>query len=129
LPSRLNEHAPQGLVFTRVEVLPAGQPKARVSSMHYRFPIIPSRRDQAAAAIASLLASSAVPVWREGRTAPIDLLASLSSLQLRDDTLCFTLRALQQAAAQPRDVLNALGLSDLEQHGCLLTRFQVEVTP
>ena len=55
------------------------------------------------------------------------MLADLMSVQLRDAMVCFRLRATDQASARPRDVLQALGLTDLEQQGHFLTRSEVEL--
>ncbi len=94
LAPRLNQLAPPGLVVTHVDVLTAGQRKARACSMHYQFPVPPARREQVAEVIASLLAAPAYPIERAGRSEPIDLLANLADLHLDGDRVCFALRAV-----------------------------------
>ena len=79
-------------------------------------------------AIEQLLASSTLLVRRDDRSEPVDMRADLESLEWCDDVVRFRIRATQQASLRPRDVLQALGLADLEQQGYFLTRSEVELT-
>lgn len=128
-PSRVQEQltqcAPPGLVITSVEEVAPGQPKARVESMRYQFPVPPERWEQVEQAISTLLATPCLPIQRPGRHQPVDLKAHLTHLELRDGLACWTLQASAEASAGPRDVLQALGLAELEQQGRLLTRVEV----
>ena len=127
LLQRLTELAPAGLVLTQVEAVDAGQRKARVRSMQYLFPVPDERCGQVELAIEKLRNTSELLIQREGRQQPVDILADLMSVELRDGNVCFGLRATDQASARPRDVLQALGLTDLEQQGQFLTRSEVEL--
>jgi radical SAM-linked protein len=126
--TRLNAQAPPGLTVSQVHTLGAGQSKARIRTMTYQFPVPPERRPQVAQAIQQLLADSTLWIQRDDRPAPVNMRADLESLAWCDDTICFRILASQQASLRPRDVLQALGLADLEQQGSFLTRSEVELT-
>jgi radical SAM-linked protein len=128
LQLQLNELAPPGLVVVAVASRGEGQRKARLEAMWYEFPVPQQRRQQVRDAIATMTAASSMPITRADRSQPVDILANLTSIELRDDGVRFCLRASRQASAHPRDVLRALGLADLEQQGLFLTRSGVEVT-
>jgi hypothetical protein len=51
----------------------------------------------------------------------------LEHLALEHGQLVMTFRAGREAAARPRDVLQSLGLGDLETSGLFLTRTRVEL--
>lgn len=126
--TRLNAQAPPGLTVRHVQAVPAGQSKARVRAMTYQFPVPGERRPQVEQAMAQLLARTTLCIQRDDRAAPVDMRADLESLAWRDDGVRFRIAASQRASLRPRDVLAALGLADLEQQGCFLTRSEVELT-
>ena len=125
----LAQQAPEGLTICQVESVDAARGKCRVRSMTYEFPVPHERRLATEQAIARLRASENYWIQRDTRSARLDLLADLESLDLVDSGVRFRLRAVQQASARPRDVLQAVGLADLEQQGSFLTRSEVEVAP
>ena len=51
----------------------------------------------------------------------------MDRLELCDGQLRLTLRASRAASARPREVLEALGLADLESSGRYLTRTAVQL--
>jgi len=126
--TRLNAQAPPGLTVSHVQSLAAGQGKARIRTMTYQFPVPPERRPQVEQAIEQLLADSTLWIQRDDRSEPVNMRADLESLAWCDDAVRFRIRAAQQASLRPRDVLQALGLADLEQQGHFLTRSEVELT-
>jgi radical SAM-linked protein len=128
IETRLNVQAPPGLVVSQVQVLDPGQGKARIRAMMYQFPVPPERRQHVEQAIEQLLASSTLWVRRDDRSEPVNMRADLESLEWCDSVVCFRIRAAQQASLRPRDVLQALGLAELEQQGEFLTRSEVELT-
>jgi radical SAM-linked protein len=128
IETRLNAQAPPGLVISQVQVLDRGQGKARVRAMTYQFPVSQQRRQQVEQAIEQLLAGSSLWVRRDDRPEPVDMRADLESLEWCDGVVRFRIRASQQASLRPRDVLQALGLAELEQQGVFLTRSEVELT-
>lgn len=124
---RLAQHALAGLTFRSVELLPPGTRKAQLQSALYQVPIPPPRRPEANNRVAGLLAQATCPIARPNRPAPIDLRRFLQELTLQDGLLTFRLSTSRQASAAPRDVLQALGLADLEQQAVHLTRTCVEI--
>ena len=126
--TRLNAQAPPGLRVSQVQALHAGQGKARLRAMTYQFPVPHERRQPVEQAIQQLLASSHLLVRRDDRPEPVDRRADLESLEWCDGAVRFRILAAQQASLRPRDVLQALGLTDLEQQGYFLTRSEVELT-
>jgi radical SAM-linked protein len=129
LLARLAPWAPRGLVIRAAEVLPPGTPKARVCGLRYAVPVPVAHRAGLAERIARLRSSSSWPVERPNRAAPVDLCASLDEVALEGERLTMRLRTDRQATAGPREVLDALGLGDLEREGTWLTRTAVELTP
>jgi radical SAM-linked protein len=128
IEARLNAQAPPGLVISQVQALDRGQAKARVRAMTYQLPVSQQRRQQVEQAIEQLLAGSSLWVRRDDRPEPVDMRADLESLEWCDGVVRFRIRASQQASLRPRDVLQALGLAELEQQGVFLTRSEVELT-
>jgi radical SAM-linked protein len=126
--TRLNAQAPPGLMVSQVQSVNTGQGKARIRTMTYQFPVPHERRQQVEQAIEQLLAGSTLLVLRDDRSEPVDMRADLESLEWCDDVVRFRILATQQASLRPRDVLQALGLANLEQQGYFLTRSEVELT-
>lgn len=123
---RMAPHAPPGLEFGSVEVLPPGSKKAHVAAVCYEAPIPPPGRAGLPERIAAVLAAQTFPVQRPHRDRTVDLRAVLDDLALREGVLHARLRG---DSAGPRDVLAALGLGDLEQQGACIVRTAVEVCP
>jgi radical SAM-linked protein len=125
----LQRHAPEGLTFLGVEILPEGAKKARVRQLRYEVPVPAERQAAVRERIAGLWAETQYLVQREQRQTPVDIRAGLEALSLADDKLQFGLSVAEDGTARPREVLAALGLEDLEQLGLYLTRTAVEVAP
>jgi hypothetical protein len=120
---------PAGLKLRSIEVLPQGARKCRAVSFSYQVPIPADRRADVAERIERLLAGTSCRVERPyGRTA-IDLRETLHELSLDEGVLQMRLGTGTGASAGPRDVLAALGQSDLEAEGVHLVRTAVEVRP
>ena len=128
LARRLAEHSPPGLRIRDVQLVPSGEKKARVQRVAYRMPIPSRRRDATHEAIGRLLEQPSCFIQRPKSARQIDLKTDLESLALDDDGLHIRLRVGQGAGPHPRDVLEVLGLADLEDDGYWLTRTRVEVT-
>ncbi|MFH1267069.1 MAG: TIGR03936 family radical SAM-associated protein [Planctomycetota bacterium] len=124
---RLASQALCGLAFESVEILPPGTRKARLKSAVYRAAIPAERRAEVAERTTRLLAASSCPVTRLGKPGQIDVRPFLQELTLRDGLLTMRLSAGRGQSAGPRDVLQALGLPDLEAQGTHLTRSTVEL--
>jgi radical SAM-linked protein len=124
---RLAPHAPSGLVFRKIEVLPDGAKKAQVRSASYEAPVPAMCHAALSERIGHLLAASSWPIERARGRAPIDLRPLVSELALREGVLTMRLRVDSRGSVGPRDVLAALGFSDLERQGVRLRRCGVEV--
>jgi radical SAM-linked protein len=127
LRRRLAPHAPPGLVFRTIEVLPDGSKKAQVTSASYEVPIPAPCEAVLGERIGSLLAAASWPIERTRGRAPIDLRPLLLELAIDRCVLRMRLRVDSHGSVGPRDVLAALGMADLEQQGVHLRRTAVEV--
>ena len=123
---RLAPHAPPGLEFASVEVLPPGSKKAHVAAVCYEVPIPPPQRAGLPERVGRMMAAQTVPIQRPHRDRIVDLRAVLDGLSLREGVLHVR---LHDDSAGPRDVLAALGLGDLERQGACIVRTAVEVCP
>lgn len=124
---RLAAQAPAGLVFRSVEILPEGSPKVRVQSASYEVPIPPSCQAGLGERIEQLLAAASWPIERDRGRAAIDLRPLVADLAFRGQTIQMRLRVDQRGSVGPREVLKALGLSDIEREGVRLRRTTVEI--
>ena len=125
---RLAPQLPPGLVINSVQLLPQGGKKARVRSVSYEVPIPSPRRRGLGEKIDRLLAGSSCYVQRPNRPAPVNLRPLLEKLTLREGVLQMRLLCGSPAASSP-DVLDALGLGDLQREGARLRRTIVEIQP
>ena len=126
LSEKLVSVLPPGLSIKDIQILEAGQAKARVQRFTYEFPVPEERRREVAAAIDRVIEQPACIVERNGKQ-PQDVRPSLVGLELIDGTVRLSLHADCQPSARPREVLEMLGLSDLESDGAWLTRTSVEL--
>jgi radical SAM-linked protein len=124
---RLPPHAPPGLVFRAIEVLPDGGKKAQVESASYEVPIPAPCRAGLRERIERLLAAASWPIERTRGRAPIDLRPLLLELALDEGVLAMRLHVDRHGSVGPREVLAALGLDGLEEQGVRLCRTAVEV--
>ncbi len=122
---RLAANSPDGLTITEVNEVPACQGKARVTSMSYAFPVPADRRYGVEQAIRQLKKQRTLIVKRHRHPQPVEVPLNLDEMILADDVLCFRIRATHSASANPRDILAALELDDLEQQGECLKRTEV----
>ena len=127
LLQRLAPHAPPGLTLKSLEVLPEGARKARVRRLSYQVPIPSRRLEGLAEKIDHLMAGSSCPIRRPNRPTTIDLRPLLEELSLEEGKLRMRIRVGSGGDAGPRDVLSALGLSDVELQGVHLKRTAVEI--
>lgn len=127
LRRRLTPHAPPGLVFRAIDVLPDGSTKAQVRSASYEVPIPATCEAVLGERIGRLLAAESWPIERARGRAPIDLRPLLLELAIDECVLRMRLRVDSHGSVGPRDVLGALGMADLEQQGVHLRRTAVEV--
>jgi radical SAM-linked protein len=127
LQRQMAPHAPPGLAFRSIEVLPDGAKKAQVQSVSYEAGIPPPCQAGLSQRIEHLLATASWPIERAHGRAPIDLRPLVMELALREDVLRMRLRVDRHGSVGPREVLAALGLAGLEEQGVRLCRTAVEV--
>lgn len=121
----LRQHAVPGLEFQSVRTLNSSERKGQLETTTYEFSVPSDRHEQTIRHIDEFMAMSQCLVERPKRRQPIDIRAGVQRLALQDGTLGMSLSAGREASVHPRDVLEALGLADLEQQGEHLTRTQV----
>jgi radical SAM-linked protein len=127
LRQRLTPHAPPGLEFHNIDILPEGCKKVKVQSVSYDAAIPPSRQNGLSERIERLLHATSWPIERSHGRAAIDLRPLVSELALCDGLLQMRLHVDQNGSVGPREVLSALDLADIEHEGVCLRRNAVEV--
>ncbi len=127
LLARLSAHSLPGLTFESVKILPSGSGKAQVKSATYQVRIPPQRVPEATRRIERLLAESSHPIQRPRKNTTIDLRQTIEDLAVSDGVLRIRLGNSRRASASARDVLEALGLEDLQKEGLSLARTTVEL--
>ncbi len=128
LAERLRQHAPPGLTITHVQLLGPNDKKAQVETLTYEMPVPAERHSQLQTSIEQLLARPSLMIERPGRGEPIDVRDDLEHVELDGGAVRFRLRATRTASVRPREIVEALGLSDLLDEGFYLTRSKVELT-
>jgi radical SAM-linked protein len=119
---------PPGMMLGEIEVLPAPDRKAQAKSVTFEVAIPVGRRESLARRIEEVLQSESLQIEREGRKTPLDLRPLIGELSLTaDGELQMRLIVDREGSARPREVLEALGVADLEYEGYFLTRTKVEV--
>lgn len=125
LLERLNAESPVGLSFTSVRLLQPNAPKLQPESVEYRIDLPSDRHASAQVAIDRLWSQPRCEIRRPGRKLPIDVLANLAALEIDNNELRIQQRVTRQAGFQPRELLELLGLSDLERQGLHLRRSSI----
>lgn len=125
LKQQLQARAPRGLTILTVKRCGPQEKKAEVKLNHYEVRVPSEHTAQVAQAIAQLLAAPEYMISRDENGGPIDARKSLADVSLDNQRLCFSLWATRERAVRPREILEILGLGQLEQSGTYLTRSQV----
>jgi radical SAM-linked protein len=127
LAELFRSHAPPGLAIHGVEPLAGG--KTRLRGMTFQVEVPAERRTAVAERIAWLREQSSYQVSREGRSAPLELRPLIDELAIDGEgRLGMRLRVEGDGSARPREVLEALGLADVEALGIVLRRTAVELS-
>lgn len=124
---RLADQAPEGLHLTEVQCLQPHQRKARLQRVTYQMPVPPARHEALEASIRELEEQPSLWIQRQGDREINSPVSGLDQLDFQSGTLQFRLQGNQQGGFSPRDVLQALGLDDLQREGVCLTRSEVEI--
>jgi radical SAM-linked protein len=130
----LNEHAPEGLMFTSIKI-PTDK-RSQVFKTEYLIPLPATRTLAISEAIAKFLGQEQWLVERvlkdkkrRSRSGPktktVNLRDGVETLAVEGDTIRMTLLEILEASVRPRDVLEAIEALDLEQDGGILVRTNV----
>jgi len=125
--ARLAPHLPPGLSIDRIECLPPPARKARIRGVEFEVPVPRPLQDQVRQRVDSLRALQTCWVDRRGGRRRVEVRGDLESIEISGGQLRLRLRFSPQGGAQCRDVLEALGLGDLEQQGVCICRSRVEL--
>lgn len=124
----LRDSLPIGLSVVDLEVMPQGARKPNVEFVVYEVPIPAERSATLQHAIEEFMQQTEHWINRPRRDKPLDIRADIVELQLRDDVLMIKQKVTRTATANPREILDALGVHDAEQTGCVITRTKVEIS-
>src|SRR5690606_1789168 len=127
LREAIEPELPPGMKLAAIEMLPAPDRKAQVRFVTFEIPIPPPRQAELAERIEWFFGQAAVPIERPGRARPVDLRPLVGGLSLGAGTLSMRLRVDREGSARPREVLEVLGVANLEYEGFFLTRTCVEI--
>jgi radical SAM-linked protein len=129
--SRLRAQAPSGLEFLEAHEVEAGRP-VQAGAVQYEFEVPADRREAAAHALQTLLASECWTYTRQrpDRTVEFDLRPFVLSAELDlQGVLQFRLKMVPSGSVRPEEVIDALGLRDLLGQGVVLARTEIELAP
>jgi radical SAM-linked protein len=132
LLERLAAVAPPGLLFHNACALAPGASAPQPRAVEYCIRVSDDRRDHAQSALEALLAKESWPFIRRraGRELSFDLRQQIQDAALADDgMLRFRLSVSPDGSVRPEEVLEALALRDILDHGAVLTRTNVELGP
>ncbi len=119
-------HLPKGLAIDAVEAVPAGTRKAAVCYAVYRMALhSEDNQQELQSQINHVMRQPSLPLRRVDRDSCVDIRPYLDQLAIVDDQLQIGVHVTPRGSARPREVLQALGLDDLESAGRNLTRVDV----
>ena len=118
---------PVGLVINSIEMLAADVPSADVCQATLEIPVPPERLAVLSQRVAELLDAPTVIVARGPEAKRVDLRPHIVSLELLDARLRVRLRVGNEGSVRPRELLEVLGLADLEDQGYYWTRTSLEL--
>ena len=128
---RIESQAPAGLTIHEVRLLEPGHSKGRLRSCTYRIRIPAARRAALQRRIKLLAEQSSYWFQRKAGSGPPEGFPALDQLDLQHGVLEFRLLVNHQGGIRVREVIDMLGLTDIEsQGGCLIrTAMQIEGSP
>jgi radical SAM-linked protein len=130
LLAQLRGVAPAGFEWNNAIPLPPNAPPPRPRTVEYCFPVGPDRRADAQRKLGLLLDS---PSWPFERRRPkgvstFDLRPHLVGAELSAEGLLrFRLKVSPDGSARPEELLEALALRDLLDHGAVLVRTEIDL--
>ena len=123
--ARLHPHCPEGIAFVAAYNLADGTRKANVDRVEYAIDIPPDRRPALEQQINWFFAQKSYFVRREKRNHPVDIRPRVESLRLDHGTLRMILDVQPAGSVRPRELLEALGVADVEGEGSVIARTDV----
>ncbi|MFV2070049.1 MAG: TIGR03936 family radical SAM-associated protein [Pirellulales bacterium] len=123
----IGPQCPDGLSFVSAEVVAPGMGKKAVERVVLTVPVPANRQIGLEEKIQQWLARTSHLVTRAGRKAPVDIRPYVETLELDDGALRMVLRVTPTGSVRPRELLDVLGLAELEGEGHFLTRASVEL--
>jgi len=128
IESRLRAMACPGLHLLELEGLPATGKSTRIGAAHYAIDVPDHRAEEAARSVSQFLAAPSWFVPRRAPSRPFDARSGTIELELTSQNfLRMKLVVDQSGSVRPREVLQALGLDDLERQGAVLRRVTVVI--
>jgi radical SAM-linked protein len=127
--ARLACAAPAGLEIVSVRVLRPTERKATVRCADYELAVPPARWAATQAAVDRLRRQQVLCVRRRGLPTDIPLSESLDAIWLHEGRLGFRLHVTAPQPLRPREIVQHLGLDDLESQGFWLSRTRVDLVP
>jgi radical SAM-linked protein len=123
----LEARLPEGLAINSIEPLAADARPARVARAVLELPVPPQRREALAARLVGWPAADEPSAMRGAGRKPVDLAAYVEAATLADGVLRLAVRFGPEGSARPRELLESLGVADLEREGIYLNRTAVEL--
>ncbi len=127
LTKLLEQFLPPGLVLKSLELVPPGTRKAQVERVVYEVTIPCEDQQRARVAAERLMSQSEVWIERPLRKQRVNLRENLVALEWTGNQLRIEQTTARTATANPREILQQLGLEYLEQQGFCLTRTRVDL--
>lgn len=123
----LQRHTIPALDFLSAEAIPTGVKKAKVEAFTYEIAVPTERLENVKRRIEWVHEQHSIPFQRVGHDKVVDIMTGLISLSLIEDgKLQFRLRSMDNGCG-PRDILALLEIGDLETHGSVLVRKNVQI--
>lgn len=127
LHQTLKEFAPDGLGMLAVTRCGPQEKKAQVFKNCYEIRVPEAHLSLVAENLRQFLESETHLITRDDKSEPLDARQDIADACLQDDLLRFCIVATRQRSVRPREILELLGLGQLEASGIYLTRSRVEL--
>mgnify|MGYP000530742502 CR=1 FL=1 len=125
---RLQANTIPGLEFRSVEVLPPGAKKGRVTESTFVIDLPEDRLAEADDQIRRFMAQTSLEIVRPKKGSRVDLRKTVRSLEIDElGHLTMRLEVSEGTDASPREILQVIGLEDIESRGRHFTRTDVRL--
>ena len=116
-----------GMDILEVRQLAADEPKAQIASMEYEVDVPESQVEIVRDRIVQLYEAGEISFTRDGKPMATTLEEGSLDISVESGRLRLILVASPSATIRPSDVLDALGLADIQQQGIVLQRTRVNL--